>query len=62
MIALYYPNDSDVMEDAEVQAWIKDVTEEGFADVPHFGQLMSLLTPPSCLCSLDETEIWKHFG
>ena len=57
MIALYYPNDSDVMEDAEVQAWIKDVTEEGFADVPHFGQLMSLLTPPSCLCSLDETDI-----
>ncbi|KAL2079647.1 hypothetical protein ACEWY4_025391 [Coilia grayii] len=37
MVSLYYPTDSDVIEDSELQAWIKDVTEEGFVDVPQFG-------------------------
>ncbi|XP_063043538.1 arachidonate 12-lipoxygenase, 12S-type [Engraulis encrasicolus] len=37
MVSLYYVTDSDVMEDPELQAWIKDVAEEGFVDLPHFG-------------------------
>lgn len=43
MVSLYYPKDSDVVEDVELQAWIKDVAEEGFVDVPQFGQLVSFL-------------------
>ncbi|XP_030635846.1 arachidonate 12-lipoxygenase, 12S-type [Chanos chanos] len=37
MVSLYYSSDSDVVEDPELQAWIKDAVEEGFVDVPQFG-------------------------
>ncbi|XP_038831711.1 polyunsaturated fatty acid lipoxygenase ALOX12-like isoform X1 [Salvelinus namaycush] len=37
MVSLYYHYDSDVVEDTELQAWIKDIAEEGFVDVPRFG-------------------------
>uniref|UniRef100_A0AAY4BZP5 Uncharacterized protein n=1 Tax=Denticeps clupeoides TaxID=299321 RepID=A0AAY4BZP5_9TELE len=40
IVSLYYPSDSEVLEDTELQAWIKDVTEEGFANVPKLGQLL----------------------
>lgn len=44
MVSLYYPDDSDVVEDAELQAWIKDVAEEGFVNVPQFGLSSELKT------------------
>lgn len=34
---MYYHCDSDVVEDPELQNWIKDIAEEGFVDVPTFG-------------------------
>ncbi|XP_041738607.1 arachidonate 12-lipoxygenase, 12S-type [Coregonus clupeaformis] len=37
MISVYYHCDSDVVEDSELQTWIKDIAEEGFVDVPKFG-------------------------
>uniref|UniRef100_A0A673YTA7 Arachidonate 12-lipoxygenase n=1 Tax=Salmo trutta TaxID=8032 RepID=A0A673YTA7_SALTR len=37
MISVYYHCDSDVVEDPELQNWIKDIAEEGFVDVPTFG-------------------------
>uniref|UniRef100_A0A8C7F1T4 Arachidonate 12-lipoxygenase, 12S-type-like n=2 Tax=Oncorhynchus TaxID=8016 RepID=A0A8C7F1T4_ONCKI len=37
MISVYYQCDSDVVEDPELQTWIKDIAEEGFVDVPTFG-------------------------
>ncbi|XP_076828965.1 arachidonate 12-lipoxygenase, 12S-type [Brachyhypopomus gauderio] len=44
MMSLYYNNDSDVQEDTELQAWINEVTEEGFIDVPQFGLANDLKT------------------
>ncbi|XP_062372495.1 arachidonate 12-lipoxygenase, 12S-type [Sardina pilchardus] len=44
MVSLYYPNDHDVVEDSELQAWIKDVAEEGFVNVPQFGLSSELKT------------------
>ncbi|XP_053358221.1 polyunsaturated fatty acid lipoxygenase ALOX12-like [Clarias gariepinus] len=37
IVSLYYRCDSEVEEDAELQAWIKDVVEEGFANASNFG-------------------------
>ncbi|XP_077401454.1 arachidonate 12-lipoxygenase, 12S-type [Vanacampus margaritifer] len=37
MVSLYYQSDKDVHQDAELQAWIRDVTQEGFAELPNFG-------------------------
>uniref|UniRef100_A0A3P9L0L2 Arachidonate 12-lipoxygenase n=1 Tax=Oryzias latipes TaxID=8090 RepID=A0A3P9L0L2_ORYLA len=37
MVGLYYPTDQDVQQDAELQAWIRDVTQEGFTQLPNFG-------------------------
>ncbi|XP_032439947.1 arachidonate 12-lipoxygenase, 12S-type isoform X1 [Xiphophorus hellerii] len=37
MVSLYYHTDQNVEEDPELQAWIKDVTEEGFTELPNFG-------------------------
>ncbi|XP_062849268.1 polyunsaturated fatty acid 5-lipoxygenase-like [Trichomycterus rosablanca] len=37
MVSLYYKSDQEVAQDSELQAWIKDVVEKGFADVPQFG-------------------------
>lgn len=40
MVGLYYPTDQDVQQDAELQAWIRDVTQEGFTQLPNFGQFL----------------------
>ncbi|KAG9274271.1 arachidonate 12-lipoxygenase, 12S-type isoform X1 [Astyanax mexicanus] len=37
MVSLYYSSDSEVQQDSELQAWIKDIVDEGFVDVPEFG-------------------------
>ncbi|XP_077357084.1 arachidonate 12-lipoxygenase, 12S-type isoform X2 [Festucalex cinctus] len=37
MVSLYYQSDQDVHQDTELQAWIRDVTQEGFAELPNFG-------------------------
>ncbi|KAM9335656.1 arachidonate 12-lipoxygenase, 12S-type [Symphorus nematophorus] len=37
MMSLYYQTDEDVQKDLELQAWIRDITMEGFTDIPHFG-------------------------
>ncbi|KAI5104295.1 arachidonate 15-lipoxygenase [Silurus meridionalis] len=37
IVSLYYDNDSEVVQDSELQAWIKEVVQEGFENVPHFG-------------------------
>uniref|UniRef100_A0A8C6WUB0 Arachidonate 12-lipoxygenase n=1 Tax=Neogobius melanostomus TaxID=47308 RepID=A0A8C6WUB0_9GOBI len=42
MVSLYYKSDSEVEEDQELQAWIRDVTDEGFAELPDFGLPSSL--------------------
>lgn len=39
MVGLYYQADHDVQEDLELQAWIRDMSQEGFADLPKFGLL-----------------------
>ncbi|XP_039996998.1 arachidonate 12-lipoxygenase, 12S-type [Xiphias gladius] len=37
MVSLYYQSDHDVQEDLELQAWIKDISQEGFTELPDFG-------------------------
>ncbi|XP_008286590.1 arachidonate 12-lipoxygenase, 12S-type [Stegastes partitus] len=37
MVGLYYQLDYDVQEDLELQAWIKDISQEGFVECPNFG-------------------------
>ncbi|KAI5609950.1 arachidonate 15-lipoxygenase, partial [Silurus asotus] len=37
IVSLYYDNDSEVVQDSELQAWIKEVVQEGFENIPHFG-------------------------
>ncbi|XP_055056817.1 arachidonate 12-lipoxygenase, 12S-type isoform X1 [Misgurnus anguillicaudatus] len=44
IVSLYYKSDSEVDQDSELQAWIKDVATEGFVDVPHFGLASELKT------------------
>uniref|UniRef100_A0A4W6DK69 Arachidonate 12-lipoxygenase n=1 Tax=Lates calcarifer TaxID=8187 RepID=A0A4W6DK69_LATCA len=39
MINLYYQSDHDVQEDLELQAWIRDISQEGFTELPNFGEL-----------------------
>lgn len=39
MVNLYYQSDHDVQEDLELQAWIRDISLEGFTELPNFGQL-----------------------
>lgn len=56
MVSLYYHTDQNVEEDLELQAWIKDITEEGFTELPNFGKsFLVILYGNSCiyLC-------WKH--
>lgn len=40
MVNLYYQTDRDVQQDAELQAWIRDVTQEGFTELPNFGRFL----------------------
>lgn len=47
IVSLYYHTDQDVQKDTELQAWIKDISQEGFTDLPNFGL-------PSKLCSKEE--------
>ncbi|XP_070849649.1 arachidonate 12-lipoxygenase, 12S-type isoform X1 [Chaetodon trifascialis] len=47
MVNLYYQSDSDVQEDLELQAWIRDISLEGFTELPSFGL-------PSKLCTREE--------
>ncbi|KAM9501642.1 polyunsaturated fatty acid lipoxygenase ALOX15B-like [Clarias gariepinus] len=37
IVSLYYRSDSEVMQDLELQAWIKDIVKEGFANASNFG-------------------------
>ncbi|XP_060887515.1 arachidonate 12-lipoxygenase, 12S-type isoform X3 [Labrus mixtus] len=37
VVDLYYLSDQDVEEDLELQAWIGDITQEGFTELPNFG-------------------------
>ncbi|XP_056299158.1 arachidonate 12-lipoxygenase, 12S-type isoform X3 [Pseudoliparis swirei] len=37
VVGLYYQSDHDVQEDPELQAWIRDISQEGFAELPNFG-------------------------
>lgn len=37
MVTLYYKSNHDVEEDQELQAWIREVTQDGFAELPDFG-------------------------
>lgn len=43
-MSLYYQSDGDVQEDLELQAWIRDISEEGFTELPNFGQLLTSYT------------------
>ncbi|RXM91404.1 Arachidonate 12-lipoxygenase, 12R-type [Acipenser ruthenus] len=38
LVSIYYSSDSDVTQDSELQLWIRDITEEGFGDIPQFGE------------------------
>ncbi|KAI4892364.1 hypothetical protein NFI96_023299 [Prochilodus magdalenae] len=42
MVSLYYSSDSEVVQDVELQAWIKDIVDEGLVDVPEFGMANEL--------------------
>lgn len=37
IVTLYYKSNHDVEEDQELQAWIREVTQDGFAELPDFG-------------------------
>jgi len=45
VVGLYYQSDHDVQEDPELQAWIRDISQEGFAELPNFGQLLTSRIP-----------------
>uniref|UniRef100_A0AAR2J7E6 Lipoxygenase domain-containing protein n=1 Tax=Pygocentrus nattereri TaxID=42514 RepID=A0AAR2J7E6_PYGNA len=40
MVSLYYSSDSEVQQDTELQAWIKEIVDEGFVERPEFGQFL----------------------
>lgn len=44
IVNLYYQSDHDVQEDLELQAWIRDITQEGFTELPNFGLSSKLST------------------
>lgn len=44
MVNLYYQSDHDVQEDLELQAWIRDIAQEGFTELPNFGLPSKLST------------------
>lgn len=37
IVNLYYPSDRDMQQDLEIQAWFRDISEEGFTELPSFG-------------------------
>uniref|UniRef100_A0A673BBI8 Arachidonate 5-lipoxygenase-like n=1 Tax=Sphaeramia orbicularis TaxID=375764 RepID=A0A673BBI8_9TELE len=58
MVRLYYKSDHDVQEDQELQAWIRDITEEGFTELPDFG-LPSVLSTREALSTLLSVAIFS---
>ncbi|XP_061920973.1 arachidonate 12-lipoxygenase, 12S-type [Entelurus aequoreus] len=44
MVSLYYQSDQDVHQDSELQAWVKDITQVGFTELPNFGLPSELST------------------
>lgn len=44
MVGIFYQSDHDVQEDLELQAWIRDITQEGFTELPNFGLSSKLST------------------
>ncbi|KAM3842354.1 polyunsaturated fatty acid lipoxygenase ALOX12-like, partial [Diretmus argenteus] len=44
MVVTFYQTDGEVLDDPELQAWIRDVTEEGFTELPNFGLSSQLRT------------------
>ncbi|XP_031146913.1 arachidonate 12-lipoxygenase, 12S-type [Sander lucioperca] len=44
MVSLFYQSDQDVQEDLELQAWIRDISQEGFTELPNFGLSSTLST------------------
>nr|XP_046236199.1 arachidonate 12-lipoxygenase, 12S-type [Scatophagus argus] len=44
VVNLYYHSDHDIQEDLELQAWITDITQEGFTELPNFGLHSKLST------------------
>ncbi|XP_041840773.1 arachidonate 12-lipoxygenase, 12S-type [Melanotaenia boesemani] len=51
MVNLHYQTDQDVQEDPELQAWIEDISLEGFTELPSFG-LASKLSSREEMCTL----------
>ncbi|KAM4536427.1 arachidonate 12-lipoxygenase, 12S-type [Odontesthes bonariensis] len=44
MVSLYYQTDQDVQRDPELQAWIRDISQEGFTELPNFGLASKLIS------------------
>ncbi|KAM8882137.1 arachidonate 12-lipoxygenase, 12S-type isoform 1-T1 [Synchiropus picturatus] len=44
MVQLFYKCDQEVQEDLELQAWLRDIVQEGFAELPDFGLASELKT------------------
>ncbi|XP_078283762.1 arachidonate 12-lipoxygenase, 12S-type [Rhinoraja longicauda] len=66
IMGLYYKCDRDVLDDVELQAWLKDVNEEGFAELPRIGtptsfdcreQLFKFLTMVIFTCSAQHAAV-----
>ncbi|KAJ8282019.1 hypothetical protein COCON_G00045380 [Conger conger] len=51
VVSLYYASDNEVLQDSELQAWTRDITQEGHGDNPQFG-LPSELTSKEELITL----------
>ncbi|XP_023279662.1 arachidonate 5-lipoxygenase-like [Seriola lalandi dorsalis] len=51
MVDLFYQSDPDMQEDQELQAWIRDISQEGFTELPNFG-LPSMLSTREELSTL----------
>ncbi|XP_035265627.1 arachidonate 12-lipoxygenase, 12S-type isoform X2 [Anguilla anguilla] len=51
VVSLYYASDAEVLHDSELQAWVQDITQEGYEHIPKFG-LSSELTSREELITL----------
>ncbi|XP_075896547.1 arachidonate 12-lipoxygenase, 12S-type isoform X2 [Nelusetta ayraudi] len=51
IVSLYYQSDHDVQEDEELRAWLSDVSQEGFKELPNFGLPQDLSTKEE-LCTV----------